>query len=135
MNNIRNVRIDKFLWAMRLYKTRGIASDACRMGRVAVNGNQVKPSHTIAVSDFLSIKKPPVTFIFRVLMVIENRQPAKLVNNYLEDITPENEKAKLGIQLTTPVAYRRKGMGRPTKKERRLIDKWKDDPGAEGKVV
>ena len=129
MDNSKDVRIDKFLRAMRLYKTRGLATDACRMGRIAVNGAPVKPSREIKENDVLIVKKPPITYVYRVIMSIENRQPARLVNNYIEDLTPDSEKARLEIRETVAVGYRTKGTGRPTKKERRIIDKWRDDIG------
>jgi len=129
MNDSKSVRIDKFLWAVRLYKTRGLASDACRMNRILINGAAIKPSRDITSSDIITVRKPPLTYLFRVIMPVENRQPAKLVSNYLEDITPEAEKAKLIIRQTAPVGYRKKGTGRPTKKDRRIIDKWHGDLG------
>lgn len=129
MNDNKEVRIDKFLWAVRLYKTRGMASDACRMNRILVNGSDVKPSRSIMNNDILTVRKPPVTFMYKVIMPVENRQPAKLVPDYIEDMTPTAEKAKLEIRQTAPVGKREKGTGRPTKKERRIIDKWQDDLG------
>ena len=129
MNDSKDVRIDKFLWAVRLYKTRGMASDACRMNRILVNGAPVKPSRSIMDNDILTVRKPPVTFMYKVIVPIENRQPAKLVPDYIEDMTPTPEKAKLEIRQTAPVGLREKGTGRPTKKERRIIDKWQDDLG------
>lgn len=127
MIDAKDVRIDKFLWAMRLYKTRGLATDACRMGRILVNGTTVKPSREIRVNDMLAVRKPPVTYVYRVISTIENRQPAKLVSGFIEDLTPDSEKAKIEIRDSLPVGHRRKGTGRPTKKERRVIDKWQDD--------
>lgn len=127
MNDKKGTRIDKFLWAVRLYKTRGLASDACRMGRILLNGNPLKPSRTIAVNDILIVKKPPVSYVYRVLKEVENRQPAKLVPGFIEDLTPDAEKAKLEIRQTLPLGFRRKGTGRPTKRERRVIDKWNDN--------
>ena len=129
MNDNKSVRIDKFLWAVRLYKTRGFASDACRMNRILVDGSPVKPSRDITGNNIITVRKPPVSFVFKVIMPVENRQPAKLVSNYIEDLTPVAEKVKLGIRQTAPVGYRKKGTGRPTKKERRIIDKWHGDLG------
>jgi ribosome-associated heat shock protein Hsp15 len=129
MNDNKGVRIDKFLWAVRLYKTRVMASDACRMNRILVNGSTVKPSRSIMNNDILTVRKPPVTFMYKVIVPVENRQPAKLVPDYIEDMTPTAEKAKLEIRQTAPVGLREKGTGRPTKKERRIIDKWQDDLG------
>jgi ribosome-associated heat shock protein Hsp15 len=129
MNDIKSVRIDKFLWAVRIFKTRGIASDACRMNRILVNDSPVKPSRDITGNDLITVRKPPVTFLYKVIAPVENRQPAKLVPQYIEDLTPDSEKAKIEIRQTVPVGYRKKGTGRPTKKERRVIDKWHGDLG------
>jgi ribosome-associated heat shock protein Hsp15 len=128
MNNNKDVRIDKFLWAVRLYKTRSLASDACRMNRILINGSPVKPSRIILNNDILTVRKPPVSFLYKIIIPIGNRQPAKLVPDYIEDLTPDAEKAKLEIRLTAPIAYRKKGTGRPTKKDRRIIDKWHGYP-------
>jgi ribosome-associated heat shock protein Hsp15 len=127
MNDNKDVRIDKFLWAVRLFKTRGLASDACRMNRILINGSSVKPSRSIVSNDILTVRKPPLSFIYKVIIPIENRQPAKLVSDYIEDLTPDAEKAKLEIRQTAPVGYRKRGTGRPTKKDRRIIDKWHGD--------
>jgi ribosome-associated heat shock protein Hsp15 len=129
MNNNKGVRIDKFLWAVRLYKTRGMASDACSMNRILINGTPVKPSRNIIVNDILTVKKPPVTFLYKIILPVGNRQPAKLVPGFIEDLTPETEKAKLEVRKISPAVYRKKGTGRPTKKERRIIDKWQGDSG------
>jgi ribosome-associated heat shock protein Hsp15 len=121
------VRIDKFLWSVRLFKTRSQASEACRKGRIIINSVQVKPSRIIAKNEIILIKKPPVVFSYRVLEPIENRVSAKLVELFAEDLTPGEEKAKLDIRQSGVTGYRDKGTGRPTKKERRLIEKLKDD--------
>ncbi|MBK7133172.1 MAG: RNA-binding S4 domain-containing protein [Bacteroidales bacterium] len=123
----KSVRIDKFLWSVRIFKTRSIASDECRKGRVSINNIQVKPSRFIAKDEIITVKKPPVVFTYRVIEPIENRVGAKLVNQFAEDITPAEEKAKLDIKQSIAIGYRDKGTGRPTKKERRLIDKLNDD--------
>ena len=129
MNYNKGVRIDKFLWAVRLYKTRGMASDACCMNRILINGTPVKPSRSIIVNDILTVKKPPVTFLYKIILPVGNRQPAKLVPGFIKDLTPENEKAKLEVRKASPAGFREKGTGRPTKKERRIIDKWQGDSG------
>jgi ribosome-associated heat shock protein Hsp15 len=129
MNDSKGVRIDKFLWAVRLYKTRGLASDACRMNRILVDGSPVKPSRDITGNNIITVRKPPVSFEYKVIMPVENRQPAKLVSNYIEDITPDTEKVKLIIRQTASVGFRKKGTGRPSKKDRRIIDKWQGDLG------
>jgi ribosome-associated heat shock protein Hsp15 len=127
MSDTKEIRIDKYLWSVRLYKTRSIASDECRKGRIYINNLQVKPSRTITKGEIIIVKKPPVNYTFRVIEPIENRVSAKLVSRFLEDITPEEEKLKLDYRQTGGIFYRDKGTGRPTKKERRLIDKLKDD--------
>jgi ribosome-associated heat shock protein Hsp15 len=121
-----NVRIDKFLWAVRIFKTRSLATSACRMGRILINNTGIKPSRMIEGNEILTVKKPPVTYVYKVKEPVENRVSAKLVANYLEDITPETEKLKIDISRTISAGFRRKGIGRPTKKERRVIDRWQD---------
>jgi ribosome-associated heat shock protein Hsp15 len=123
MSDSKEIRIDKFLWSVRLYKTRSIASDECRKGRILINNIQVKPSRTVIKDEIIIVKKPPVNYSYRVIEPIENRVAAKLVSNFLEDLTPDCEKAKLDIQKAGGVIYRDKGTGRPTKKERRDIDR------------
>lgn len=127
MSESKEIRIDKFLWSVRLYKTRSIASDECRKGRILINNIQVKPSRSITKGEIIIVKKPPVNYTFRVIEPIENRVSAKLVSSFLEDITPEEEKLKLDYRNSGGTFYRDKGTGRPTKKERRLIDRLKDD--------
>jgi ribosome-associated heat shock protein Hsp15 len=123
------VRIDKFLWAVRLYKTRSIASDECRKGRILIKDVQVKPSRIISTDEIIIVKKPPVVHSYRVIETIENRVSAKLAGQFIEDITPDSEKAKLEISHSDRTIYRERGTGRPTKKERRLIDKFHQDKG------
>lgn len=127
MRDSKPIRIDKFLWSVRLYKTRSIASEECRKGRILINNIQVKPSRIVLKNEIIVIKKLPVIFTFMVIEPIENRVSAKLVNQFVEDLTPDEEKAKLDVKLAGGIVYRDKGTGRPTKKERRLIDKLKDD--------
>jgi len=122
-----SVRIDKYLWAVRIFKTRNLAASACRMGRIMINDLAVKPSRDIEGGEIITVKKPPVTFRYKVKVPIENRVSARLVNDYLEDMTPNSEKIKGEINRTGSTGFREKGTGRPTKKERRVIDRWKDD--------
>jgi ribosome-associated heat shock protein Hsp15 len=124
-----SIRIDKYLWAVRIYKTRSIASDECRKGRVMINNFQVKPSHTVSANDIFTVRKPPVLHTFQVIFPIENRVSAKLVSEYLRDLTPEEEKIKAALARTTGFGIRQRGLGRPTKKERRSIDKLNDSAG------
>ena len=123
MGDNQNIRIDKFLWSVRLYKTRSVAADECRKGRIIINNIQVKPSRIILKNEIITIKKLPVIYTFRVIEPIENRVSAKLVDQFIEDMTSADEKAKLNIRQIGGTVYRDKGTGRPTKKERRLIDK------------
>jgi ribosome-associated heat shock protein Hsp15 len=127
MPDKKEIRIDKFLWSVRLYKTRSIASDECRKGRIVINNIQVKPSRAVEKNEVIKVKKPPVSYTYRIIEPIENRVGAKLVANFIEDLTPDEEKAKLEISNSGGTIYRDKGTGRPTKKERRLIDRIKDD--------
>lgn len=127
MEESKQIRIDKFLWSVRHYKTRSIASDECRKGRILINNVQVKPSRIVLKNEIIIVKKPPVNYSFRVIEPIENRVGAKLVELFIEDLTPADEKAKLDVRLAGGIVYRDKGTGRPTKKERRLIDKLSDD--------
>ena len=127
MADNKPVRIDKFLWSVRLYKTRSIASDECRKGRIIINNIQVKPSRIITKNEIIIVKKPPVIYTYKVIEPVENRVSAKLVELFVEDLTTGEEKAKLDIRQSVETGYRDKGSGRPTKKERRVIDKLKED--------
>jgi ribosome-associated heat shock protein Hsp15 len=135
MSENKTIRIDKFLWSVRLYKTRSIASEECRKGRIIINNIQVKPSRIVLQGEIIAVKKPPAVYSYRVIEPIENRVSAKLVGNYLEDITPECEKLKLDFRNSGGTIYRDKGTGRPTKKERRLIDRLRDDSNDDSEVV
>lgn len=121
------VRIDKFLWSVRIYKTRSIASEACRKGRIMINDLPVKPSRSVSMDEIIVVKKLPVTFKYRVIEPIENRVSAKLVNNFIEDLTSEKEKSKLDIRHSVHTGFRQRGTGRPTKKERRSLERFIDD--------
>lgn len=129
MDTIENkaVRIDKFLYAVRLFKTRSLASQECLKGRVSINGIQAKPSRMITAGEILNVKRPPAILSFRVIATLENRIGARLVSNYIEDLTSEEEKMKLDMKPSFTTGFRKKGSGRPTKKERRSIDRLKED--------
>jgi ribosome-associated heat shock protein Hsp15 len=115
------IRIDKWLWAMRIFKTRSLATDACRKGRIIINGNEVKPSHDVKPGETIFIRKLPVVYTVRVIAVSNNRLPAQRVKEFLEDLTSPEELEKLKISESS--FFRRdKGSGRPTKKDRRLLD-------------
>lgn len=115
------VRIDKWLWATRIFKTRTIASDACKKGRVTINGVTVKPSHTIKVGTVVDVRKPPVTYSFQVVGLVENRVGAKLVPNYLKNVTSRDQYELLEMVKISGFVNRQKGLGRPTKKEGREL--------------
>lgn len=121
------VRIDKWLWAVRIYKTRSIAAEACKSGRVTVNGASAKASREIKEGDIITVRKMPVTYTLRVIEAINNRQPAKNVPLYMENLTPREELDKLNPVNHTIFVQRDRGTGRPTKKERRDIDGLMDD--------
>jgi ribosome-associated heat shock protein Hsp15 len=119
-----NSRIDKWLWAVRIFKTRTDASEACRKGRILVNDVQVKPSRDVKIGDTVTVRRPPINYVYKVAGLVENRQPAKNVPLYAENITPQEELDMLKIQRSTVFVQRDRGAGRPTKKERRDIDRF-----------
>ncbi len=125
------VRIDKWLWAMRVFKTRTIATDACKKGRVMIAGNPVKPSRAIKAGDIINVRKPPVTYTFRVKALTENRLGAKLVPEYLENITPQSQYDLLEMTKISGFVDRRKGLGRPTKRDSRELSRFKEDSYAD----
>ena len=116
------VRIDKWMWAVRIFKTRTIASDACKLGRVTINGQRVKPSKMVKVGEIIDVKKPPITYSFRVLALSENRMGAKLVPGFMENVTKKEQLDLLEMTRVSGFIDRAKGMGRPTKKDRRDMD-------------
>lgn len=122
------VRIDKWLWAMRIFKTRTIATEACKKGRVTVGDAAViaKPSRMISVGDVIHVRKSPVTYSFRVRALTENRLGAKLVPEYMENITPQDQYDLLEVVKISGFVDRRKGLGRPTKREGRELAKFTD---------
>ena len=121
------VRVDKFLWAMRIYKTRSIATDACKCGRVKMNGLEVKPSRTFHVGDVFTVRKGPITYTYRILQLWGNRLGAKLVPEYLQDITPKEQLELLELARYAAQSGRDRGTGRPTKKDRRDIEHFFSD--------
>lgn len=121
------VRIDKWLWAMRIYKTRTIASEACRKGRVSIGDSApVKPSRMICVGDIVRVRKSPVTFSYEVLALTENRLGAKLVPEYCRDVTPQSELDLLEVVKISGFIDRAKGTGRPTKRDGRELSSFKE---------
>jgi ribosome-associated heat shock protein Hsp15 len=121
------MRIDKWLWAVRQYKTRTIATDACDKGKILINGNAVKPSRLIAPGDIIQIKRTGLTRTLKVLKLTENRLNAKLVPEYREDLTPQSEIDAFLARTTRITIYRDPGTGRPTKQERRALDDFFND--------
>jgi len=117
-------RIDKYLWSVRVYKTRAQATEACKKGRVSVGEQSAKPSKTIVPGDIIKVRKAPVYYSYRVIEPIQKRVGAKLVEKYMEDVTPQEELDKLEMQDDFFVK-RERGAGRPTKKERRELEKVK----------
>jgi len=116
------IRIDKWMWATRIFKTRTIALEECKKNRVMVNDVPAKPSRMIKVGDIIQVRKPPVTYSFRVLDLTANRVGAKLVPQYMENITPPEQYEILELQKISGFVDRARGSGRPTKKERRDLD-------------
>lgn len=115
-------RVDKFLWSVRIYKTRTDATEACRSGRIKVNGLDAKPSREVKPGNILNIRKGSIHFQYKVIADVERRQPARMVEEYILNITPEEELEKLNMPRETFFLARDRGTGRPTKKERRDMD-------------
>lgn len=115
-------RVDKFLWSVRIYKTRTDATEACRSGRIKVNGLDAKPSREVKPGDILNIRKGSIHFQYKVIADVERRQPARMVEEYILNITPKEELEKLNMPRETFFLARDRGTGRPTKKERRDMD-------------
>ena len=117
------VRIDKFLWSVRIFKTRTIAAEECDKHRVLINGSEVKPSRHVKAGEKLTVKKLPVVHTYEIIQLIDKRQSASLVNNYIVDTTPQEELDKAEMARANVFVKRDRGSGRPTKKERREIEK------------
>jgi ribosome-associated heat shock protein Hsp15 len=121
----KNVRIDKWLWAVRIFKTRSIATDACKKSKVFINDISVKPSHIVKIGEVIAVKQPFITRTFKVLGMLEKRVSAKLAKDFVEETTPVEEFDKLKAIRNNPLAFRERGSGRPTKKDRRKIERLK----------
>lgn len=121
------VRINKWLWAVRVFKTRSLATDACKMNRVSINGQLTKPSRLVKEGDVISVRKPPIEYSFKVLRVLNNRVGAKLVPEYMENVTPKEQYDILELQRLSKFVDRAKGLGRPTKKDRRDMESFIED--------
>ncbi len=117
-------RIDKWMWAARIFKTRTIAAEACKKGRISINGAQAKPARTVKPGDVVQVRKPPVTYSFKVLQAIEKRVGAKLVPEVMENVTTPDQYELLEMSKISGFVDRARGTGRPTKKERRDLDEF-----------
>ena len=115
-------RIDKWLWAARIFKTRSLAAEACKNGRVTIGNVNVKPSHMVKVGETVSVKKPPITYSFKILQTIEQRVGAKLIPEIYENVTTPDQYELLEMNRISGFVDRARGTGRPTKKERRALD-------------
>lgn len=115
-------RIDKWLWAARIFKTRSLAAEACKNGRVTIGNVNVKPSHMVKVGETVSVRKPPITYSFKILQTIEQRVGAKLIPEIYENVTTPDQYELLEMNRISGFVDRARGTGRPTKKERRALD-------------
>lgn len=118
------VRVDKYLFAMRIYKTRSVATEACKKGRITMNGSEIKPSRTFKIGDVFSVRKGPITYTYRILKLSENRLGSKLVPDYLQDITSPEQLELLELARLAGQSGRNRGTGRPTKKDRRDLEQF-----------
>ena len=119
-------RLDKWLWAARIFKTRTIAADACKNGRVTVDGQTLKPARTVKVGEVVSVKKPPITYSFKILNAIETRVGAKLISEVYENVTDPKQYELLEMSRISGFIDRARGTGRPTTKDRRALDAFVD---------
>lgn len=124
---MEEVRVDKWLWAVRVFKTRSIATEACKKGRVSIGGVMIKPSRTIRVGEVITVRKPPIEYSFRVLQLLASRVGAKRVAEFMENVTPQAQYELLELQRVSGFVDRAKGLGRPTKKDRRDLDQFAED--------
>lgn len=119
---VSEVRIDKWMWAVRLFKTRSLAADACKKGKVQMSGTNVKASRNVKVGDVIQIKRPPIVYSFKVLALSENRMGAKLVPDFMENVTSVDQLELLEMSRYSAFGVRDRGTGRPTKKDRRDLE-------------
>ena len=119
-------RIDKWLWAVRVYKTRSLANEACSCGRVKIGGVVIKPSRNLVSGEIIQVRKGAVKYEYKVLKLAEKRMNAKLIPKFMEDITSAEESGKLTIAKSLHIQTRKRGEGRPTKRERRKLDKFRE---------
>lgn len=121
------IRIDKWLWVVRVFKTRTIATEACKKGRVLIGDVPAKPARLVKPGDIVKVRKPPVTYSFRVDAITQNRLGARLVPEYMTNVTPESELHLLDVVRLSGFIDRRKGLGRPTKREGRDLQRFTDE--------
>lgn len=119
---MEEVRIDKWMWATRIFKTRTVAVEACKKGRIMIQNVTVKPSRMVRVGEVIQVRKPPVTYSFKVLALTDKRMGAKLVADFMENVTTPDQYEILELQKISGFINRAKGTGRPTKKDRRNLD-------------
>lgn len=124
---MEEVRVDKWLWAVRVFKTRSIATDACKKGRISIAGVIIKPSRVIRVGEVITVRKPPIEYSFRVIQLLGSRVGAKRVAEFMENVTPREQYELLELQRVSGFVDRAKGLGRPTKKDRRDLDQFAED--------
>lgn len=125
---MEEARIDKWLWAARIYKTRSMATAACKKGQISLNGTQIKPSRMVKAGDIINVRKPPVTYSFKIKQAIEKRVGAKLIPDILENVTPPEQYELLEMNRISGFINRARGTGRPTKKDRRSLDSFTNTP-------
>jgi len=121
------IRIDKWMWAVRIYKTRSIAAEACKKGRVMIQGVTVKPSREVRINEVVQVKVPPIIRSYKVKAISGKRMGAKLAVDFVEDVTTEDQLNLLRATQTRGFEYRDRGVGRPTKHDRRMIEKLKNE--------
>jgi heat shock protein 15 len=124
---MEEIRVDKWLWAVRVFKTRSIATDACKKGRISIAGVTIKPSRVIRVGEVITVRKPPIEYSFRVIQLLGSRVGAKRVAEFMENVTPREQYELLELQRVSGFVDRAKGLGRPTKKDRRDLDQFAED--------
>lgn len=127
MTEEKDIRMDKFLWAVRIYKTRTLAAEACTKGQVTINDIPVKPSRHAKVGEIIMVRKPPMVHTYEVLKLLHTRLSAEKVKEYIVELTPEEEFKKIELMRLQRNAIRDRGTGRPTKKDRRDIDRLQGD--------
>lgn len=127
MKESEKLRIDKYLWAIRIFKTRSLATEACKAGKVKLNGQNIKPSYLVKVGEIYHVQKGVEKKVLRVMGLLEKRVDAKTAVTFYEDLTPLEDTYGYKSVFQAPVLKRDRGTGRPTKKDRREIDDLKDD--------